>query len=164
MGRSEAEVAKAGVIIGAATQGPMEATIGLADRHIVDAGETPTHQAVLIELPVLIAVRPEPVSAVVVPLIGKAYSHPVLAEAPQRLDEPIVEFTLPLAGEEADDGLAALHELSAITPIAIHCVGERDFFRVAAIPAIFGQANLFDRGFQGEGRQRRALSAHWESP
>jgi hypothetical protein len=80
LGGSEAEIAEAGVIVGTTAQGPMEAAISLADRRIIDAGETPTHQAVLIELPVLIPVGAEPIAAVVVPLIGEAHGHPVLAE------------------------------------------------------------------------------------
>src|SRR5882672_9298683 len=163
-GRSETQVAETGVIVGAAAQGPVKAAVGLADRRIVDAREATTHQAVLAELPILIAVGAEPVAAVVVPLIGEADGHAVLAEAPQLLDEPIVQLTLPLAAEERDNRLPALHELDAIPPVAIDGVGERDLFRVATVPPIFGQTDLFDRGFHSEGRQGGTLSAHWGSP
>jgi hypothetical protein len=40
------------------------------------------------------------------PLIGKTHRDPVLTEAPQLLDESIVQLALPLAGEEGDDRLA----------------------------------------------------------
>ena len=76
-GRSEAEVAEAGVIVGTAAQGPMKAALGLADWRIVDAGETAAHQAVFAKLPILVPVGAEPGAAVVVPLIRKAHGDAV---------------------------------------------------------------------------------------
>ena len=48
------------MIVRAAAQGPMKAAVGLSDRRIVDACETAAHQAVLVELPILIAIGTEP--------------------------------------------------------------------------------------------------------
>jgi len=51
--------------------------IVLLDREIVDTGNPAAHQAMLVELPVLVAVGSEPVSAVVTALVGDL--NPVLA-------------------------------------------------------------------------------------
>jgi len=67
------------VIIRTATKRPVIAALALRDRKIVDAGNAQAHQAVLVELPILVAVAAEPVAAVVVPLIGKAYGDAVLS-------------------------------------------------------------------------------------
>ena len=95
------------MIVRAPAEGPMKAAISLADRRIVDARETPAHQAVFVELPILIAVGAKPVAAIVVPLIGEADRDAVFAETPQLLDEPIVQLALPLARQKADDRFAA---------------------------------------------------------
>jgi hypothetical protein len=153
-GRSEAEVAEVGVIVGTAAQGPMKAALGLADWRIVDAGETAAHQAVFAKLPILVPVGAEPGAAVVVPLIRKAHGDAVLAEAPQLLDEPIVELALPLAGQEGDDLLPAPQEFGTVSPVAIDGVGECDLFGIAAVPPILGEADLFNRRFGRERWQR----------
>jgi hypothetical protein len=53
--------------------------IALADRKVVDAGNAASHQAALVKLPILVAERPKPVAAVVMPLIGETYRDVVLA-------------------------------------------------------------------------------------
>jgi hydrogenase large subunit len=50
---------------------------------VVDAGDAQPHQAVLIELPVFIAIGAEPVVGVVVPLVGKADGDAVVAVGPE---------------------------------------------------------------------------------
>ena len=52
------------------------------DRHVVDAGEAPVHQAVVVELPVLVAVGAEPVAGVVAPFVGEAHGDAVAVVAP----------------------------------------------------------------------------------
>jgi hypothetical protein len=128
------------MIVGAPAQGPIGRLVSLMDRRIVDAGKAPMHQAVLIELPVLVAVGTESIAAVVVPLIGEAHGHAVFAEA-----------TLPLAGEETDEGL----------PRRTLC-GSASSYRQQARPfrgldcTIHLQpGELFDRRFQREGRHGR---------
>jgi hypothetical protein len=60
------------VIVGTTTKRPVVAALAVSDdREIVDAGNAQPHQAVLVELPILIAIAPKPVTAVVVPLIGE---------------------------------------------------------------------------------------------
>ena len=53
--------------------------VALFDRQIIDAGDAQTHQAMFVEFPVLVAVAAEPVAAVVMPFIGKAYGDAVLS-------------------------------------------------------------------------------------
>ena len=59
---------------------------------LVDAGDASPHEAVIVELPVLVAVGAEPVVAVVVELVGKAHGDAVARKCPH-LDQPVVEFT-----------------------------------------------------------------------
>jgi hypothetical protein len=76
---SEAEIAQRRVTVGASAERPVVFALALFDRQIVDAGDAQTHQSMLVEFPVLVAVAAEPVAAVVVPLIGKAYGDAVLS-------------------------------------------------------------------------------------
>src|SRR5438105_12429886 len=94
------------------------------DRQIVDAGNAPAHQAVLVEFPVLVAVAAKPVAAVVVPFIGEAHADAVLPKSPDLLDQSVVEPALPFAGEEGSDRVAALQEFGAVAPAAVARIGE----------------------------------------
>lgn len=120
----------------------MTFAFALTDRSVVDAGEAAAHESILVKLPVFVAIGAEPVPAVVMPLISKTHRHPVLTEAPQLLDESIVQLVLPFAGEEGDDRLAALDEFGTIAPIAIDGVGDRDLLGIAAVPSILCKADL----------------------
>src|ERR1700730_12269906 len=93
----EAEIAQGRVIVGAAAERPVVFALALFDRQIVDAGDAQTHQAMFVEFPVLDAIAAEPVAAVVVPLIGKAYGDAVLSIGPDLLDQAVIEFALPFA-------------------------------------------------------------------
>src|SRR4029077_12304184 len=53
---SQAELAERCVIVRTAAERPVELALGRSDREVVDAGDPPPHQPVLVELPVLIAV------------------------------------------------------------------------------------------------------------
>src|SRR5260221_14717362 len=116
--RSQPEVAQRGMIVGPATRRPMVFPRILADRQIVDAGDAEAHQSVLVEFPVFVTVAPEPVAAVVVPLISKAHCNPVLAKRPELLDQPVVQLSDPFPRQERFDSLAALKEFGAIAPAA----------------------------------------------
>ena len=50
------------VTVWPATEWPKELAIVLRDRHVIDARETPPHQAIVVKLPVFIAVGSEPVA------------------------------------------------------------------------------------------------------
>ena len=96
------------------------------------------HEAVRIELPILVAVGPELLTAVVVVLVGEPDGDTVRGERQQFPDEPIVQLSIPPAREEGDDLVPASRKFGAVSPRAIGCVGESYEGGVAAVPAIFG--------------------------
>ena len=149
------------MIVGAAAERPVILPLAVLDRRVVDAGDAQAHQALLVELPVLVAVAAKPVAAVVVPLIGEAHGDAVLAKGPDFLDQPVVELAVPFARQERLDGLATLEELGAVAPAAVGRVGERDASRIAGVPRVLGQACLLRGGLGGErGKRRAARRAH----
>src|SRR5258708_31821653 len=111
------------MIIGAAAERPMILALALHDRKVVDAGDAQPHQAMRVELPILVTVAAEPVSAVVVRLVGEAHGDAVAMERPELLDQTIAELPVPLARQERLDGLAPLQELGAISPAAVEGIG-----------------------------------------
>src|SRR5215470_15508471 len=88
-----------------------------------DAGEPPAHQAIRVELPILVPVGAKPMTAVVMPFIGEAHRNAVTCESPDFLDEPIVELARPLAPEKLYDFLPAGEELGAVSPDAVFRIG-----------------------------------------
>ena len=96
------------MIAGAAAERPVIFPLALLDRQVVDAGDAQSHQPVLVEFPVLVAVAAEPIPAVVVPLIGKPNRDAVLAKGPDLFDQPVVELAAPFACQERLDSGAAL--------------------------------------------------------
>src|SRR5260370_8488054 len=79
-----------------AGRGPVKTAVFFCDRNVVDAGFAAAHQAVLVELPLLVAVRAVPLAGVVVPLILKPPRDAVAAERPQILDHAIPTLPPPL--------------------------------------------------------------------
>src|SRR5690606_17609825 len=77
--------------------------LGFGDGHVVDAGLPPRHQALGGELPQLVAVTAVPLTAGVMALVLEPHGNPVLPEPPQALAQHVIEFALPLGGEEIDD-------------------------------------------------------------
>src|SRR5579871_6939241 len=73
-----------------AGRGPMKAPVLLGDRDIVDAGLATAHQAVLVELPLLVTVGTVPLPARIVPFILKPHRDAVAVERPEVLDQAIV--------------------------------------------------------------------------
>ena len=71
---SKIEFRKRRMIVSTAADRPVELAITLGDRLPVDACDATLHQPVHVELPVLVTVGAKPIAAVVVKLIGKAYS------------------------------------------------------------------------------------------
>src|SRR5258706_14302944 len=120
--------------------------LALLDRKVVDAGDAQPHQAMRVELPILVTVAAEPVSAVVVRLVGEAHGDAVAMERPDLLDQAIVELPVPLARQERLDGLAPLQELGAISPAAVEGIGGRNDGRIAGVPGIPRPANLLGGG------------------
>src|SRR5579872_7488732 len=72
-----------------ARRGPVEAAVLLCDRDVVDRGLAAAHQAVLVELPLLVAVGAKPVAAGVVPFVLKPHRDAVAVERPEILDQTI---------------------------------------------------------------------------
>src|SRR5687768_2314819 len=144
------------MVVRAAPERPAVFSIALGDREVVDARDAPAHVAERIELPVLVAVRAEPVPRIVVPFVRKAYRDAVVVKRPQLLDEAVVELLAPLAYQELLDGLAPGEELRAIPPDAVTGVSQRDPLRLARVPRVLGHAHLLRRRRCVEWRERRS--------
>jgi hypothetical protein len=115
------------------------------DRKIVDAGVAEFHEPGRDELPVLIPVGAVPLTGVVVRLIGKAHGNPIALEGPDLLDEPVIQFLVPLSREKGENFSPAVKKLRAVAPITVLGVSTRDLFRVAGIPFVLDDANLQNR-------------------
>src|SRR5215470_12498655 len=105
--------------IGTAAKRPVIFPLALLDRKVVYAGNAPTHQAVLIEFPVLVAVAAKPAAAVIMPFVGKTHRDAVLAEGPDFLDQAVVKLTAPLARQVLFDDSAPIKKFRAIAPATI---------------------------------------------
>src|SRR5882724_6886975 len=79
---------------------PVEAPLALLDGDIVDAGLAPPHQAVFVELPLLVAVGAMPLPGIVAPFVLETHGNTILIEPPEVLDQAIVVLLCPLAGQE----------------------------------------------------------------
>jgi hypothetical protein len=93
----KAKFTQAKVVVRPTTWRPMVFALRCLYGHIVDARKAPLHQPALIELPILIAIRPAPVSSGVVRLIRIPDSNPVPIKCPQLFNQPVVELYLPIA-------------------------------------------------------------------
>ena len=149
--RSKAEVAQTRVIVRPAAERPAELALGLRDRVFVDAGMARAHQPVLGEFPVLVAIGTKPLAAVVVVFVGIADGDAVALESPKLLDQAIIELAVPFARQESLSLGTVGREFGAIAPARVDRIGERDLGGIAAVPAIFGKANLLDGGLFIEG-------------
>ena len=78
----------------------MEFSGCLDDWQIIDRGDAAAHQAFNIKLPIFIAVRTEPMAAVVVPFIGEPHGYSVFMKGPQFLDQTIIQFFGPFTEQE----------------------------------------------------------------
>src|SRR5271166_3769425 len=111
----------------------------------------------LVEFPILIAVAPEPITAIIVPLVGEPYGDAMIAIGPDFLDQTIVELSSPLAREKCFDFRSTLDKLRAIAPATVGRVGECDPGRIPRVPCVFGHSRLLRCGLGGEGGERRAI-------
>src|SRR5918993_4512034 len=114
------------------SSGPAKLALRFIYLVIIDRGVAAAHQAVLVELPQLIAVATPPLPILVVRLVLEPYRDAVICEAPEVLFESVVELASPLALQEVPDRLAALEELVAVAPLRVLGVGEGDLLRVAS--------------------------------
>src|SRR5262249_38616662 len=161
--RLQTEIAETRVIVGPSSLRPMKLPLRLFERHVVYRGMPVMHQPVLIELPVLIAVRAVPVARVVVPFVSKPNRDPIPVEGPQLLDEPIVQLSFPFAREEFNDRRTSLDEFGAISPPRVLGVGQSHLLWCAGIPAVFGHPDLLNRRLAREGRERGPFDGSLDS-
>src|SRR6266567_3607381 len=144
------------MVIGASAEEPVIFALAIFDRQVVDAGDPPSHQALFVELPILVAIAAKPVAGIVVPFICKAHGYPVVAKRPHFLNQPIVELAIPFAREKRLNRFAAVNELGAVAPDAVDGIAEGDAGGIASVPGIFGEARLLRGGLGCERRQRWA--------
>src|SRR5712691_401983 len=142
------------MVIGASAEEPVIFALAIFDRQVVDAGDPPSHQALFVEFPILVAIATKPVAGIVVPFICKAHGYPVVAKCPDLLDQPILQLANPLARQESLDGLAATNELGTVAPDAIQRIGKRYVGRIARVPSILSEARLLRSAFGCKRRQR----------
>src|SRR3954451_15634881 len=145
------------MVIRASTEEPVIVALAIFDRQVVDAGDPPSHQALFVELPILVAIATKPVARIVVPFICKAHGYPVVAKCPDLLDQPVVELATPLARQERLDFSAALQKLDPIAPATIRCVSQRHPRAIARVPRVFRRAYLLRGRFCGERRKWRPI-------
>src|SRR5262249_46428354 len=127
--------------------------LGYAD--VVNAGLAPAHQAVLAELPQLVAVAAPPLPGGIVALVLEAHGDAVALEAPHVLAQRVVELAGPLGPQELHDLRTPAAEQTALPPHRSPGVGERDPVRLTGGPVVLGGLDLLARGLLGERRKRR---------
>src|SRR4051794_16374776 len=76
---------------------PEDAAVPLRDRQVVDARLAPPHVALVVELPLLVAVAPPPLPGGISALVLEPHGDPVGTERPQVLAQRVVVLALPLA-------------------------------------------------------------------
>src|SRR5262245_54376013 len=133
----------------------MKLSVFLTNRQIIYGRMTRRHQAVFIELPILIAVGSKPVSRIVMTFVSEANGDPVVLKGPQLLDQSIVEFLRPFAPKKVDNLIPADDEFRSVAPTALFAIGERHFFGITSIPSVFRQTDFLNGGFISERRQWR---------
>src|SRR4051812_20394949 len=106
------------MVVGSPSQRPVKFAVSLGNGMFVDACDTQTHQAVGVELPILVTISAKPLPAVVMVFIGEANRDAIVGKCPQFFDEPIVQLARPLAGKKGLYGISAGQEFSAISPLA----------------------------------------------
>ncbi len=87
----QAQIGQPGMIFRAGSQWPVILPVCLLDRQVVDARKTPLHLAVWGKLPVLVAIRAEPVTGIVVPLVREADSDAVVGIRPDFFYQTVVD-------------------------------------------------------------------------
>src|SRR2546427_5436779 len=98
---------------------PVEEAVPRANRDVVGARLAALHQAMLVELPLLVAMGANPACRGVAGLVDEADGDAICREGPHLLDEAILELALPLAGEKGVDCRPPFKELRAIAPPAV---------------------------------------------
>ncbi len=76
---------------------PAELALGFRDPLVIDAGKAAGHVAVLVELPVLIAMTAPPLACLIMPFVFEADRNAIAGEGPECLLEPVIGFLRPFA-------------------------------------------------------------------
>src|SRR6185503_14460989 len=132
---------------------PAEFSLGFGNRQIIDAREPAAHEAIRVELPVLIPVGAIPAAGGVVKLILEPHGDAIGGEGPEFLLQTIVELARPFPFEKLDDLGTAIQEFGTVAPLSVLSVGEGDTVGVATVPSVLGRLNFLARRFLGEGRE-----------
>src|SRR3954463_11493147 len=130
--------------------GAEDAPVALLDRDVVDARLAAAHVALVVELPLLVAVAAPPLARGVAALVLEAHGDAIAGERPQVLAQRVVALALPLAGQERDDLGAAREELGAVAPDRVLGVGAGHPLGVARVPGVLGRLDLLAGGLLGE--------------
>ena len=93
------------MILGTMTQYPVVLAIALLNWQVIDAGNTPPHESVFVELPIFITVGTEPVAGIIMPFVSKPDSNSVIPKSPKLFDKTVVQFFKPLTCQELYDRL-----------------------------------------------------------
>jgi hypothetical protein len=101
-----------------------EFSVFLFYREVIDTGIALTHVSVFVELPVLIAICPEPLPFSIMIFIFKPHSHPVFAKAPKFFFELVVQFSFPFASKKFFDLLPAIDKVGPVSPLCIYGIGK----------------------------------------
>jgi len=91
---------------------------------------------------------------VVMALVGETNGNPVVLVCPKFFYEAIIQFLVPFAGEELNNGVAPGEEFNTVAPYAVRGVGEPNALRLTSIPGILSQADFFCSGVRIERRKR----------
>ena len=141
------------MIVGTTPKGPEKLAGRFVNGQVVNAGYSPSHKTILIKLPVLVSVRPEPVAAVVVPFIRKADGNPIFMKGPQFLGQSILQLSIPFPRQELHNRLSPRDKLRPVAPHAVDGVSLRNLFGIPAVPGIFCQPDFLLSGLPGKGWQ-----------
>src|ERR1700730_14864782 len=147
---SQAEVAESRMVIRATPQRPAELAVMLCDGQVIDAREATLHQALCVELPILVAIAAEPETRVIMPFVSEAHGNVVAGAGPQLLEEPIIQLARPFALQECTHLLATYRELGPIPPLGVFRVDLHHPIRVAAVPGIFRHVHLLRGGLDSK--------------
>src|SRR5258705_14010135 len=87
--------------------------------------------------------------------ICKTHRYAIAIKGPKFFDQTVVKFPGPLACQEGDDLLPAIHEFRPVSPARVWAVSQSDFFRITRVPTILRKPNLLNSSFTRKGWERR---------
>jgi len=137
---------------------PTKQPVRLRNRQIVDARMTPLHQSLLIELPVLIPIRPKPLPSGIMALITEPHRNPVPIKRPQLFDQSVLQLPRPFPRQKSNYLLPARNKLRPVAPNTVHRISQRNTLRITRVPTIFSGTHLQNGclacKWRNEGRRR----------